>query len=273
MPRSAWGDLPQPVRDAVQEQVGAVAGLVPAPSGNHAHIAGTLRASSGPVFVKGARKEADRDGPEIWSLRNEARINPHVQPYAPRLLWTVEEAGWLLLGFEYVEARHADYTPGSPDLAVLTEVLEAFQAMAAPDAVVLQVERRWQPVLADVSAMAGGALLHADLNPANLLITPEGRACVVDWAFTSRGAAWVELALLIPWLLKAGHSPDQVARWSARFPSWAGTDPTAIDLLAWAFAESWRRRSSADPAVPWKAELAALGQQWADHRRARPPGR
>ncbi|WP_245667625.1 phosphotransferase family protein [Actinomadura macra] len=142
--------------------------------------------------------------------------------------------------------------------------------MPAPDAVVLQVEWRWQPVLDDVSAMAGGTLLHADLNPDNLLITAGGRVYVVDWAFTSRGAAWVELGLLIPWLLKAGHSPGQVAQWLGRFPSWAQTAPASIDRLAWAFAETWRRRSAADPATTWKSELAALGQQWADHRQAGP---
>ncbi|WP_165975481.1 phosphotransferase [Actinomadura rubrisoli] len=242
--------------------------VTPPPAGNHAHFAGKLTTTSGPVFVKGARKEPDRDGPEVATLRNEARINPHVQPYAPRLLWTIEEAGWLLLGFEYVQARHADYTPGSPDLALLAKTIEALQATPAPDAVTLQVERRWQPVLDDVSAMAGGWLIHADLNPGNLLITDEGRAYVVDWAFTSRGAAWVELALLIPWLLKAGHHAGQVAHWLAQFPSWAQAAPIDIDRLAWAFAETWRKRSTADPATPWKAELAALGQQWADHRRA-----
>ncbi|MCP2336036.1 phosphotransferase [Actinomadura rupiterrae] len=243
-------------------------GLEAAPSGNHAHIAGTLHADHGPVFVKGARKEDDRDGLEVRTLRNEARINPYVQPYAPRLLWTVEEAGWLLLGFEHVRARHADYTPGSPDLDRLTKVLEALQAMPAPEVVTLQVERRWQPVLDDVSAMAGGTLLHADLNPANLLITPAGRPYVVDWAFTSRGAAWVELGLLIPWLLKAGHSPGAVDAWLARFPSWTQADANTLDQFAWAFAETWRQRSFADSATAWKAELAALGKRWADHRGA-----
>ncbi len=270
MARCAWTDLPEQVREAVQAHTGQVTKVTPPPAGNHAHFTGTLTATTGTVFVKGAHKEPDRDGPEVATLRNEARINPHVQPYAPRLLWIIEEAGWLLLGFEHVQARHADYSPGSPDLALLVKTVETFQVMPAPDAVVLQVERRWQPLLDDVSAMAGGSLIHADLNPDNLLITATGRAYAVDWAFTSRGAAWVELGLLIPWLLRAGHTPDQVAHWLDRFPSWTQAAPGDIDRLAWAYAETWRRRSTTDPATPWKAELADLGRQWADHRRAWP---
>lgn len=263
---SAWTDLPARVKEAVQARAGTVTDLEPAPSGNHAHIAGTLHTANGRIFVKGSRKGAHDDGPEVRALRNEANIVPHVQPYAPRLFWTLEEAGWLLLGFEHIAARHADYSPDSPDLPLLAKTLEAFQSMECPDAVVRHVERRWAAVADDVTPMAGNTLLHADINPANLLITPDGRTYVVDWAFTSRGAAWVELGLLIPWLLKAGHSPAETAEWISQFPSWAEADPAAIDLFSRAFAETWHRRSDVDPASPWKVELAALTRLWADYR-------
>lgn len=269
MAHSAWTALPRQVREAVQARVGDVGWLEPPPAGNHAHIAGTLHTEIGLVFVKGSRKDAEDDGAEVRTLRHEAAINPHVQPYAPRLCWTVEEAGWLLLGFEHIDARHADYSPGSPDLDALAKVLDDFQGMTSPDGVVRRVERRWSHVVDDVTPMAGTTLIHADLNPANLLLTTTGRAYVVDWAFTSRGAAWIELGLLIPWLLKAGHSPVAADKWLSQFPSWVDAGPTAIDLFSRAFAETWRRRSVADPHVPWKAELAELASQWAGYRLGR----
>ena len=34
----------------------------------------------------------------------------------PALLSHFDEAGWNLLGYHYAPGRHADYSPGSPDL-------------------------------------------------------------------------------------------------------------------------------------------------------------
>ncbi|MCW2890366.1 MAG: Phosphotransferase enzyme family protein [Streptosporangiaceae bacterium] len=265
--RTDWTELPGELRDAVEDRTGLIGDVVPAATGNHADVASTLHTSSGRTFVKAARKVSpEHDGPEVRSLRWEAAISPHVSEYAPRLLWEVEAGGWLALGFEHVEGRHAGYSPGSPDLSLLIKTVEAFQAMKCPDVVTMRVERRWESVAAEVTPMAGNALLHTDVNCSNMLITPDGRPYVVDWAFTSRGAAWVELGLLIPWLLKAGHSPPQAAEWVAQFPAWTAADPAAIDLFSEVSAERWTRHSAANPAT-WVAEHAALTRQWADYRR------
>ncbi|TDD39981.1 hypothetical protein E1287_02050 [Actinomadura sp. KC06] len=125
----------------------------------------------------------------------------------------------LVLGFEHIEGRHADYTPGSPDLEILVKTVQALQSTPCPDVVQMRVERRWTSVTEDVSPMAGTSLLHTDVNAENLLITPDGRAVLVDWAFAARGAAWAELGLLIPWLLKSGHTPAEAADWATQFPS------------------------------------------------------
>jgi Ser/Thr protein kinase RdoA (MazF antagonist) len=139
-----------------------------------------------------------------------------------------------------VTGRHADFSPGSGDLAILTKVIHAIQATPCPEAVKMLVERRWQSVAEDVSPMAGAALLHTDLNEDNLIITPANRAYVVDWAFVARGAAWVELGLLIPWLLKADHSPRETDEWVSQFSSWADADPAHIDLFSAVYVEKWR---------------------------------
>ncbi|REE96956.1 phosphotransferase [Thermomonospora umbrina] len=263
--RTAWTDLPEELREGITAHTGRVRAIEPAATGNHADVASTLHTTDGSVFVKAARKAGERDGPEVRSLRWEAAVNPHAREFAPRLLWQVEAGGWLALGFEYVEGRHADYAPGSPDLEVLAKTIEAFQALSCPDLVNRRVERRWEPVTDDVTPMAGNALLHTDLNPANVLIAADGRAYIVDWAFVSRGAPWVEPAILIKWLIRGGHSPRQAEQWVSRFPSWAEVPSAVLDAFAAAHAELWRRRSSDNPA-PWAAELAALTRRWADHR-------
>ncbi|QFG22350.1 phosphotransferase family protein [Actinomadura sp. WMMB 499] len=258
--RIDWSALPDEVREGVEAQTGGIRRIEAAPAGNHADIASTLYTVDGRVFVKAARKEPDGDGPEVKSLRWEAAINPHVAEHAPRLHWTVEAGGWLVLGFEHVEARHADYRPGSPDLEALAKVVDALQAMPCPD--VLDRRRVDRP---GVPSWAGDTLLHCDLNPANLLIADDGTVRVVDWAFVSRGAAFIELARLIPWLLKAGHEPARAEDWVARFPSWSGTEPAHIDQYARAFADRWRKNTETNRAQ-WALEHAAAARRWAEHR-------
>lgn len=263
--RSGWTDLPEELRVEIEAKAGPISFIDPAPRGNHADIASTLHGPDGLTFLKGARKLADRDGPEVMSLRREAAVNPYVSEFAPRLRFLAEAGEWVALGFEHVSGRRADFTPGSPDLAVLAETIEAIQATDCPDAVRMVVERRWQSAAEDVSALAGPALLHTDLNEDNLIITPDGRAYVVDWAFVSRGQAWVELGLLIPWLLKAGHSPRKADEWVSQFASWAEVEASHIDLFSKVFAEKWRTNGKTNSAA-WVTEHATLTTQWADYR-------
>lgn len=262
-----WTDLPPQVMAAIEARTGPIREHRAAPAGNHAEIASTIDTTGSQVFVKAARKTGQNaDGPEVRSLRWEAAINPYVIEYAPRLLWSLEAGGWLVLGFEHVQARHADYSPGSTDLEVLAKAIDAFQTLRYPPVLAnKRVERRWAALADDVSPMAGDALLHADLNPDNLLITTSGRGYVVDWAFACRGAPWVELGLLVPWLLKAGHTPVQAEHWVARFPAWTAAAPPAIDLFCRVFADKWQANTVTNRAA-WALEHAAATRRWADHR-------
>jgi len=263
--RSDRTDLPEDLRDRIEARTGPIDAVTPAPAGNHADIAATLHTAGGRIFVKAARKLPDRDGPEVTSLRREAAVNPHVAGLAPRLRWRIETEGWLALGFEHVEGRPADFSPDSPDLAALADTIHALQAVPCPDAVRLTVERRWRRELEDTAPVVGDTLLHTDLNEDNVIIASGGRAYVVDWAFASRGAAWVEPALVVPWLIRAGHSPRAAEEWVAQFPSWAEVDPDYLTRWAMTHAEVWRKRSETDPAG-WVALYAGLFQHWADHR-------
>jgi aminoglycoside phosphotransferase (APT) family kinase protein len=65
--------------------------------------------------------------------------------------------------------------------------------------------------------MDGDALVHTDLNPANLIVTSGGLR-IVDWAYATKAAPWVELALLVQWLIGSGHTPGQAEDWLAPVP-------------------------------------------------------
>ncbi|GAA4235503.1 hypothetical protein GCM10022254_42830 [Actinomadura meridiana] len=264
--RGDWSDLPDGVLGAIMAHTGPIQAVEPAPAGNHADVAATVHAGGERLFVKAARKsELDSDGPEVRSLRWEAAINPHVAEYAPRLRWTVEVGGWFVLAFEHVRARHADYAPGSADLDVLAKVIDGLRTHPVPSVLARKrVERRWE-AMADVTVLAGDTLLHADLNPANVLLGADGSVYLVDWAFAGRGAAFLELALLVPWLLKAGHTPAEAEGWLSRFPAWTSTGQAAIDLFSRVFADKWKLNLVTNNAE-WTKEHADAARQWADHR-------
>lgn len=260
--RSDRTGLPEDLREVISMHTGKIGAVTPASAGNHADVSATLETGQGRMFLKAARKSEFGAGAEVRSLRAEAAVNEYVTAFAPRLLWTAEAGEWLALGFEHVEGRPADYAPGSEDLEVLADLVHALQFAPCPGVVRRQVGMRWQKQTSDISPFAGDALLHADLNADNLIVT-DGRVFLVDWAFASRGAAWLELGLLVPWLLKAGHSPREADAWLQRFPSWVKADAADIDLFSEVFAATWRSRTDA---APWVAGHAARARRWADYR-------
>jgi Phosphotransferase enzyme family len=263
--RLDWTELPAEIRATVEEHTGQIGEVVPAAEGNHAHIASTVSGERGRVFVKAARRDGpDRDGPEVRSLRWEGMINPYVGELTPQLLGQADVGGWVALVFEHVDGHHPDYRPGSPDLEVLAKLMDSLQSTPAPSALSKCVEKRWASVLEDVSPMVGDCLLHADLNPANILIA-SSRVYLVDWSFVARGAAWLEPALLMPWLLHAGHSPSEAEAWLSRFGSWAGASPEHLDLFARTFASKWALNVQTN-SEPWAVRHAKAARIWADYR-------
>ncbi|WP_341273912.1 phosphotransferase family protein [Krasilnikovia cinnamomea] len=104
--------------------------------------------------------------------------------------------------------------------------------------------------------MAGGTFVHSDLNPANLIVTADGLR-IVDWAWATKAASWVELALLVQWLIGGGHDPEQAEDWLARFPAWTQTDPEIMDEFAARNAAKWSAKSQQSP-HEWVYDLCGL---------------
>ncbi len=68
----------------------------------------------------------------VITQAREAAAAPLVKGISPQLLWHFDEAGWNVLGFEHVHGRAADYSPGSPDIDLVTGLMRALAAIEIP---------------------------------------------------------------------------------------------------------------------------------------------
>jgi hypothetical protein len=257
--------LPLPVREAVAERTGSVREARSADAGMNCVVAALLDTESGPVFLKGLPK----DLPGVSAQRREASVAQFVTAVNPLLLWHAEVDDWDLLGFQAIEAgRHADYTPGADDLPKVFALLEQLSNTPCPPVPMLPAERRWAGLLddpADAERFAGTSLLHTDWHCHNVLMT-EDRAWLVDWAWATRGAAFIDPALLIPRLIVAGHTPAEAEGWAEESAAWKGADQAAVTLFSLAVARLLRKLADGDPAGAWRRPMVEAAQRWAVHR-------
>jgi hypothetical protein len=261
VPRLHWHQLPEPAHVAIKARTGPIERVQAVQAGSVAEIAAILHTSRGEVFCK-ALRETHR---LAWLHRREAELNPHMPAFVPRLRWHVEAAGWILLGFDRAPGRHLNVAPGSPDLPRLAGVLTAMAETRAPQPPVRiqPATARWADFVPP-AVVEGDTLVHTDMNTANFLVDPQSIA-VVDWAMPCRGAAWIDTALMIIRLIRAGHTPETAEQWATHVPAWRTGSPDAITAFAGACAargEEWAERSPA----PHFRELAEAGNSWSRHR-------
>lgn len=268
VPRIAWAQLPDRVSNAVAALIGPVLSATTVSDGQNSAVAAILDTRQGRVFLKGL--PTDHRG--VVTQQREAAVNPYVRAISPELLWHIEIDGWDLLCFEYVAGRGADYTPGSPDLRHLVTTMSQLTELPCPNLPPMyfrRAEQRWAEAIADPAArdvLAGDTILHTDYNPSNILITEDGHARIIDWAWPTKGAAWIDPACLIPRLIAKGHSPASAEDVARQVPAWEEADPAAIDLFASALTTLWSEIARDQQNEPWKQALAASAQQWHEHR-------
>ncbi|MDN3056161.1 aminoglycoside phosphotransferase [Streptomyces sp. SRF1] len=263
--RMHWDDLPAHTRDAVAARTGPIFAAATADKGLNSEIAATLDTRAGRVFVKGLRC----DHPRAWTQQRETVINPYVAPLAPRLLWSINDGEWHLLGFEHLDGRPADYSPGSDDLPLVAEAITVLSGVRAPaDVELKQIEQRLADYVDgpdDAALLHGGTVLHTDWTPDNVLIV-DNVARVVDWAWPTRGAAWIDAACWVVWLVSTGHTPADAELWAAKTPEWSTASVLALDVFATAQRRLWAGIAADSPDVAWKRSLADAAQQWATYR-------
>ena len=262
MPRSHFNALPPAVRAAVEAHTGRVEGVESLDAGSVSSMVAVLHTETGTTFCKGIETTSRL----AWMHRNEARLNPHLPPTAPRLRWVVEEADWLLLGFDHAPGRHADLQPGSPDLPVVAYTLAGLvQALTPAPAIPIQpATARWASRIAP-ELIDGDTVAHTDVTPRNFLVSSS--VAVVDWAAPCRGAAWIDTAFMVIRLIRAGHSPHAAEAWATAVPAWNAASSAALDTFSAAIADLYEQRRQEHPA-PHRGPLAAAARTWAQHRSA-----
>ncbi len=112
-----------------------------------------------------------------------------------------------------------------------------------------QAEQRWAAYLDNNAArglLAGQTLLHTDFNPLNVLIGT-GIAWIIDWAWPTRGAAFIDPACFLLRLMLGGHTAAQAETWAAQCDSWAAASERAIDAFAVACARLYAEIAREDP--------------------------
>lgn len=299
--RAPWGALPAALRTGLADLLGGIESADVQGGGFTPGLAARLRLADGErLFVKGIQADhvlADKYRTEADTARALSAAAP-----APRLRWDGQLADWVVLVFNDVDGRHADLSPCSPDLAgvletvssladVLTpcpvdaprageelaEVVHGWRELAAtPPTDLDDWTRRHLDVLTDLetgwlAAADGDTLLHGDINASNLLVA-DGRVWLIDWAQPVRGAAWIDVADLVPHLILAGHSPAEAEQVVAASPVWRATDPGVVTSYAAAFAGYWARscRYPAPPGVPhlraYQRRAAQAACAWTSYR-------
>lgn len=263
MDRIEWHDLPATTRAAVERHTGPVETAETAPHGVMSRLACTVHTPAGRAFIKGTR----HDDPQAWVYRHEARVT-RCAPLAPRVLWEAEAGGWVLYGYEYIKGRHPDLTSGSDDVTALLRTLTATSQVPWPKALNKKpLHTRWTAFLPkDVPhGLQGQVVAHTDMSPHNMLMTPDGKLLLLDWALACPAPAWADTALTVPRLISAGHTPDQAEIHAKQVPAYRTADPATVTTFAQTVYTAWENWERTRP-MPHRAALTAAARTWVTHR-------
>jgi hypothetical protein len=225
------------VRELIEAEIGSFDVVKYVSDGLNSEVSIIARADADITFIKG--RQADH--PWAWTQQRERAINPAVRSISPRIKWSACNSQWDLNGFEYIPGRHADYSPGSTDLPEVVRTLQQLQEIPCPGGEVKAAE-------------LGRSLLHTEWTPGNILVSD--RAYLVDWAWPTRGAAWIDPACLVVWLIASGHSPSSAEYWAAKIPSWQSAPAISLDEFARIQGRMWAGIAE-ESSEPWTKSVAA----------------
>ncbi|RJQ85073.1 phosphotransferase family protein [Amycolatopsis panacis] len=81
-----------------------------------------------------------------------------------------------------------------------------------------------------IEAVNGNSLVHGDMHPLNILVSD--RARIVDWAWSSVGAPWLDPAALVLRLIADGHTPQQAEEWAKAIAAYRDAPADAVTAFA-----------------------------------------
>lgn len=264
--RVDWTDASPVVHAAVETRTGPIRSVQTVTGGKNSAIAAVLDTASGRVFVKGLHSS---HGGAVAQGR-EAAIAKYVTSVSPRMLWRLADIdGWDLLGIDYIDnARHADLRPGSADLPAVVNLLRRSGQLVCPDLPEIKTPaQRWREFVdheSELELFTGTALLHTDCHPENILLSSGGRAHLIDWAWPTVGAAFIDPCVLGYRLVASGHTPASAESQVSSTPAWRNATPASIAAFTRANTRAWHKIARDDP-QPWKRNIAAAAHRWAVH--------
>ncbi|MGW4883116.1 hypothetical protein [Streptomyces murinus] len=249
----------------VRDHTGPVTGIHRTTHGHSSDLTAVVECAKGPFFVKAVR---NRPGGRRDSLIREREVGAALVHVAPPLLWDVEAEEWLVLGYEAVDGRPAHFEPGSADLPLVVDLVARIGRVPLPAFARDWTETRWDRFAAtgsEAGLFRGDTLLHTDINPSNMLVAGR-RVWAVDWAWPTRGAGFIDPALLVVQLVASGHTAAEAEKWAAQVPAWREAEPEAVDAFAAAGLRMYRARTRRRPAEEWLTAMVRAYEAWASHR-------
>ncbi len=269
MERIAWEDLADDLKSAIEKRTGPILHAQTMTAGQNSPVSAAVTTADGKTFVKGL----PAGGRQAASQHREAAVAPLVRHLSPNLLWQFEDAGWHVLGYEHIDGRHADYSPGSPDPEALVPLMLALGEIEVFDAGPFKLaEDRFKTYVDDPKVLGifhGRTLQHTDWVPQNVLISAQG-PYLIDWAWPTLGAAWMDPAFLLLRLMASGHTVRQAELYAAQFPAFADADPAHIGLFASANVRMWdeiERQAASHRTRTWMRGVVKASREWEEYRR------
>lgn len=307
--RIGWAELPEPVRAWVESMLGApVRTAVNQVGGFSPGVAARLTTAGGSrAFLKAVGAELNSDSVGLHRRELAAMSALPALPHGPKLIAGYDSGDWVGLLMEDVPG-HKPTLPWIP--AELRQVLETVTDMSAqltpcpwPDAPatvdhLAEAFVHWRKMAAEpptdldpcwlarlddlteleelaAEAGQGESMIHLDIRADNVLLTDRNRAVLVDWAWASRGARWLDVVILLLNVAQYGpHSVAELDEIVATHPLSRGVDPWLITLVVLGITGLLESRSRAEPppGLPtiraWQRHAALGASRWLRHRLA-----
>jgi hypothetical protein len=244
--RLGWDTLPDGIQAAVEDHFqSTVEQAITQLGGFSPAVAARLRLADGRrVFAKAVGPEPNAESPCIYRAEAAIAAALPVSAPTPRLLWCLDDGGWVVLVFEDVEGSTPTVpwrphelarvlqavndlavalTPTPLDVATMAARLDQqfhgwrhLQAAGGSYAERLTQTDPWAGRHLDQlarleaewpEAAGGDTLVHCDIRADNVLLTAEG-VVFVDWPWASVGPAWADLLMMLPSVaMQGGPAP------------------------------------------------------------------
>ncbi|HKA68514.1 MAG TPA: phosphotransferase [Actinomycetes bacterium] len=307
--RIGWTQLPESVRVWVESTLGAPVDTATNQVGGFSPgVAARLTTADGSrAFLKAVGTELNPDSVGLHRRELAAMSELPSMPQAPALVAGYDSGDWVGLLMEDIPGRKptlpwirselrrvldtvadvsAQLTPSPwPDAPATVDTLTGafvhWRALAAEPPG--DLDPYWLARLDDLAVLEehaaeagrGESLIHLDVRADNVLLTQRAGAVLVDWAWASIGAPWVDVVLLL--LNVALYGPHSVAELDeivASHPLSRGIDPWLITLVVLGMTGLLESRSRAEPppGLPtirgWQRHAARGAGRWLRHRLA-----